>query len=197
MALLAYEYEMLYRPGNENGNEDEFSCIPVLDVPGSTPVLGDMVHFLETINTSPVDATKIKLWTAHDPVLSQVLQFVLQGWPSEVEEEALKPYFIRREELSAHAGCLLRGARVIVPPQGREEVLNILQDSHPRIVKMSGGQNGHKFRREGEKMCYLSESPKDPSLFASTPLGMAGIPMVASARRLCRSCYGKDVLADH
>ena len=136
MALLAYEYEMLYRPGNENGNEDEFSCIPVLDVPGSTPVLGDMVHLLETINTSPVDATKIKLWTAHDPVLSQVLQFVLQGWPSEVEEEALKPYFIRREELSAHAGCLLRGARVTVPPQGREEVLNILQDTHPRIVKM-------------------------------------------------------------
>ena len=76
------------------------------------------------------------MWAAHDPVLSQVLQFVLQGWPSEVEEEALKPYFIRREELSVNAGCLLRGARVIVPPQGREEILNIFQDTHPRIVKM-------------------------------------------------------------
>ena len=137
MTLLAYEYEMLYRPGNENGNEDEFSCIPVLDVPGSTPVLGDMVHLLETINTNPVDATKIKLWTAHDPVLSQVLQFVLQGWPSEVEEEALKPYFIRREELSAHAAWLpLAGSSGHSTPQGREEVLNILQDTHPRIVKM-------------------------------------------------------------
>ena len=62
-----------------------------------TPVPGEIVHLLETINTSPVDATKIELWTARDPVLSQVLQFVLQGWPSEVEEEALKPYFIRRE----------------------------------------------------------------------------------------------------
>ena len=30
-------------------------------------------------------------------MLSQVLQFVLQGWPSEVEEEALKPYFIREK----------------------------------------------------------------------------------------------------
>ena len=69
-------------------------------------------------------------------MLSQVLQFVLQGWPLEVEEEALKPYFIRREELSVHAGCLLWGARVIVPPQGREEVLNILHDTHPGIVKM-------------------------------------------------------------
>ena len=81
-----------------------------------TPVPGDIVHLLETINTSPVDATKIELWTARDPVLSQVLQFVLQGWPSEIEEEALKPYFIRREELSVHAGFLLWGARVMVPP---------------------------------------------------------------------------------
>ena len=136
MTLLAYEYELLYRPGNENGNADGLSRLPVLDVPGSTPVPGDIVHLLETINNSPVDATKIKLWTARDPVLSQVLRFVPQGWPSELEEEALKPYFIRREELSVHAGCLLWGARVIVPPQGREEVLNILHDTHPGIVKM-------------------------------------------------------------
>ena len=136
LTLLAYEYELLYRPGNENSNADGLSRLPILDVLGSTPVPGDIVHLLETINTNPVDATKIKLWTACDPVLSQVLQLVLQGWPSEVEEEALNPYFIRREELSVHAGCLLWGARVIVPPQGREEVLNILHDTHPGRVKM-------------------------------------------------------------
>ena len=59
--LLAYEYELLYRPGNENGNADGLSRLPVLDVLGSTPVPGDIVYLLETINTSPVDATKIKL----------------------------------------------------------------------------------------------------------------------------------------
>ena len=55
-------------------------------------------------------------------------------------------------------------------------------------------RNGHKFRREGEKLCYLSESLKDPSRFAITPLGIAGPPLVASSRRLCGSFYGKDVL---
>ena len=64
LTLLAYKYELLYRPGNENGNADGLSRLPVLDVPGSTPVPGDIVYLLETINTSPVDATKIKLWTA-------------------------------------------------------------------------------------------------------------------------------------
>ena len=120
LTLLAYEYELLYRPVNENGNADGLSRLPALDVPGSTPVPGDIVHLLETINSSPVDATKIKLWTARDLVLFQVLQFVLQELPSEVKEEALKPYFVRREELSVHAGCLLCGACVIVPPKGEK-----------------------------------------------------------------------------
>ena len=53
-----------------------------------------------------------------------------------VDEEALKPYFARREELSVHAGCLLCGSRVVIPPQGREEVVNILHESHPRIGGM-------------------------------------------------------------
>ena len=48
LTLLAYEYELLYRPGNENGNADGLSRLPVLDVPGSTPVPGDIVHLLET-----------------------------------------------------------------------------------------------------------------------------------------------------
>ena len=58
-------------------------------------------------------------------------------------------------------------------------------------------KNGHEFRREGEKLCYLSESPKEPSLFTITPFGMAGPPLVANAPRLCGTFHGKDVLADH
>ena len=54
LTLLPYEYELLYRPGNENGNADGLSRLPVLDVPGSTRVPRDIVNLLETINTSPV-----------------------------------------------------------------------------------------------------------------------------------------------
>ena len=68
-------------------------------------------------------------------MLSQVLQFVLYGWPLSVEDEALKPQ-ARREELSVHAGCLLWGFRVVIPPQGREKVLNVLHESHPGFVRM-------------------------------------------------------------
>jgi len=121
-ALTLIAYELIYRPGEQNGNADALSRLPLPVVPEITPIPGDIVHLLETINTSPVDATKVKFWTTCDPVLSQVLQFVLHGWPMSVDEQALKPYFARREELSVHAGCLLWGSRVVIPPQGREEV---------------------------------------------------------------------------
>ena len=52
LTLPAYKYELLYRPGNENGNADELSRLPVLDVLGSTPVPEDIVHLIETINTA-------------------------------------------------------------------------------------------------------------------------------------------------
>ena len=67
LTLLAYEYELLYRQVNENSNVDELSRLTVLDVPVSTPVPADIVHLLETISYSPVDATKTKLWTTRDP----------------------------------------------------------------------------------------------------------------------------------
>ena len=129
-------YELIYRPGEQNGNADALSRLPLPVVPETTPIPEDIVHPLETINTSPVDATKVKLWTTRDPVLSQVLQFFLHGRPMAVDEEALKPYFPRREELSVHAGFLLWGSRVVIPPEGREEVLNILHESHPGIARM-------------------------------------------------------------
>ncbi|XP_015749841.1 PREDICTED: uncharacterized protein K02A2.6-like [Acropora digitifera] len=136
LTLLGYEYNLLYRQGEQNANADALSPLPLPDLAETTPVPGDIVHLLETINASPVDAAKVKLWTTRDPVLSQVLQFVLYGWPLSIEEEALKPYFARREELNLHSGCLLWGSRVVIPPQGREEVLNVLRESHPGIVSM-------------------------------------------------------------
>ena len=131
LTLLTYEYELIYRPGRENGNADTLSRLPLPDVPQSTPVPGDIINVMENINASPVDALKVKQWTARDPILSQVMQFVLQGWPPVVEDAHLQPYFTRRNELSVQAGCLLWGSQVIVTPQGREEVMNILHDSHP------------------------------------------------------------------
>ena len=70
-----------------------------------------------------------------DPVLSKVMQFIMLGWPESVESE-LKSYWNRRLELSVHAGCILWGLKVVVPPQGRNTVLAELHCAHPWITRM-------------------------------------------------------------
>ena len=97
---------------------------------------------------------------------------------------ALKPYFIRREELSVHAGLLLWGARVIVPPQGREEVLNILHDTHPGIVKMESLARSYVWwpkmdtnLEEKVKSCATCQShQKSPPCSPSHPSEWLGRP---------------------
>jgi hypothetical protein len=54
--------------------------------------------------------------------MARVFQYIQQGWPTESDPE-LEPYFSRRLELSSYEGCVLWGARVVIPPQGREAVL--------------------------------------------------------------------------
>ena len=112
LSLLAYEYELIYRPGNQNGNADSLSRLPLCDVPTTTPIPGNIINLMEHINASPVDASKLKLWTDLDPVLSRVKQFVLNGWPAKVHRADLQPYFTRKDELSVQAGCVMWGARV-------------------------------------------------------------------------------------
>ena len=116
LTLLTYEYEFIYRPGNHNANADSLSRLRLPDAPTSTPVPDDIINLMEHVNTSPVDAQKLKLWTDRDPVLSHVKQFVLNGWPANIQGTDLQPYVTRKHELSVQARCVMWGARVVVPP---------------------------------------------------------------------------------
>lgn len=51
-------------------------------------------------------------------------------------DEELRPFFSRRNELSAHEGCLLWGSRVVIPEPEREKLLDLLHEGHPGIVRM-------------------------------------------------------------
>ena len=53
-----------------------------------------------------MSAADIAAETKKDPTLARVLQFTQNGWPSYVDEENLKPYFQRKEELTVESGVL-------------------------------------------------------------------------------------------
>ena len=136
LTLAAYRYKLVYKPGAANANADGFSRLPLPERPESTPDPADYVLIMNHMESTSVNPDKIRQWTQRDPVMSQVYECVLNGWPYECPDKDLAPYFTRRDELSVHDGCIMWGSRVIVPPQGRNFIIEELHDTHPGISRM-------------------------------------------------------------
>ena len=112
LVLSAYNYDIVFKPGSQNANANVLSRLPLADSPSNVPLPEETVLLLENLQLSPITAAQIKIWTAHDPVLSQVQDLVLQGWTTTTEPELL-PYQRRRDELSILDGCILWGNIII------------------------------------------------------------------------------------
>ena len=48
----------------------------------------------------------------------------------------MKPVNRQSGELSVEDGCLLWGSSIIVPPKGRKQVLQLLQEGHPGVSRI-------------------------------------------------------------
>ena len=122
--LQAYNYEVEYRPSKERGNVDAH-------LPRNDPLLKE-------------EAEKdISRDTRKDSVLARVFNYTLTRWSNYVTSYELKPYFIRRHELSVDQGCVLWGMRVIIPPSLRNRLLQELNEEHPGVVAMKPIARGY------------------------------------------------------
>ena len=135
LMLQAYSFELYHRSGKSLGTADALSRLPLTAAPESVPVCAEWVQLVNALDTTPVTAKEISKWSSKDPVIAKVLLFLDCGWPETVED-ALKPFFHRKNELSVQQGCLLWGARVIIPSQGREQMLRELHQEHLGSTKM-------------------------------------------------------------
>ena len=90
---------------------------------------------MECLETSPTSFSNIKSWISRDPLLSKVRKMILQGWQVS-SDEALRPFQLRKDELSVEDGSILWGSCVVVPPPGRVKVINELHSAHPGISRM-------------------------------------------------------------
>ena len=133
--LSSYEYSLVFRNTTAHANADALSRLPLPEEPATTTKEPELVLLAEHLADSPVTASDIQLWTRRDSKLSKVLQYVQQGWPTEGDQE-LEPYSSRRLELSTFDGCILWGSRIVIPPPGRQAVLQELHEGHPGITRM-------------------------------------------------------------
>ena len=97
---------------------------------------GDVNFLVRQLSVSIVTASQIASWTEKDVVMSRVHHFILHGWPDRCPDPSFQPFYTRRDELSTVDGCILWGAKVVVPAAGRQIVLQQLHDTHPGINRM-------------------------------------------------------------
>jgi len=79
---------------------------------------------LENADITLITAKQVREWTRKDPILSWVRETVQRGCLHELTGTEFDPFTLRKDELSVQDGCVLWGARVIIPSVGRPDVLN-------------------------------------------------------------------------
>lgn len=103
---MAYTYEIEYRRSEEHGNVGALSRLPRTQKDDIAAEQGNLFFLLcELIyrDFEIADDTK------KNPVLSKVLQYILEGWPDERQDALLRHVFSKRPEPSADHGWFLWG----------------------------------------------------------------------------------------
>ena len=97
----------------------------------------DSVCLVRTISRqiNPDNPLLVVRETAKDPILSQVMRFVKEGWPHAFSEE-LKDFKKLENLLSTENGCVFYGLRVIIPSTLRNHILKLLHLGHFGMQRM-------------------------------------------------------------
>lgn len=130
--LAGYNYKIEYIRSDKNA-ADALSRMPV-DQGKRDKIESTYLHFVQ--NFLPVTRKMVIENIAKDKVLKKVFIYLQSGWPNHCDEEELKPYFNRRNELYLDGGCIVWGYRLVIPEPLREYLLKELHIGHLGMVKM-------------------------------------------------------------
>ena len=133
--LSAYCYEIEFCSTQEHSNADGLSRLPLETTSAFEESSTASLFNIHQIGTLPVHPEQLRLETARDHILSKVLRYTLNRWPTSVEA-SIQLYFIRRNEITVEAGYLMWGMKVIVPVKLQRWVIKELHTGHPGKVKV-------------------------------------------------------------
>ncbi|XP_062521210.1 uncharacterized protein K02A2.6-like [Corticium candelabrum] len=141
LMLSQYDYTIEYRETSKHGNADALSRLPAESDPNFDRKESDSdidtVCLINTISTqiNSGDQNKLRKETAKDPVITEVLRYVREGWPKQVSD-LLKDFKTKENSLTTINGCLMYGNRVVIPRSLQPEVLKILHEGHFGMQRM-------------------------------------------------------------
>ncbi|KAF6030324.1 hypothetical protein EB796_011374 [Bugula neritina] len=93
--------------------------------------------FSVTEEVLPVTAEVIAKYTLSDSTLPGVMKYSRVGWPKHLkeDEESLRPYYSKSNEIGVKRGCILMGLHLVIPEQLRKQILVEIHTDHQRMVK--------------------------------------------------------------
>ena len=189
----------MYKSGPSHGNADALTRLPL---PVTTRVEAEeSVLLLREVEDFPPTAVQISNWAHRDPVLANVKEYLLRGWPQDIDDPELIPYKSRKNELSVQDGCVLWGAKVVIPLQGRKLVLAELHPAQPGICRMKSLARSYvwwpSLDRDLQALVQSCEvcqvNQKAPAGAPSPSVGVARPTMKENPYRLCWTVYGSHV----
>lgn len=140
--LQLYDIEIVYKPGSQLYIADCLSRNFIKSTSATDNLhLTEIEAHVNLINKFlPISKSKFqefKNTTKIDPVLSEVLKLVKDGWPREKNElsEKLKPYWLHREELVSLNDVLFKGNKIVVPEKIRSQMLDVIHYNHLGVTK--------------------------------------------------------------
>ena len=148
LMLNQYNYKIEYRDTHDHGNADALSRLPAgpdeeFDGEESNADV-DTICMIKTISmqVKPVDSTLLAKETSKDPVLALVMRYIREGWPPKISQDtnsigySLDDFRKLSSSLSTVHGCLLHGARIVIPASLHHQILQLLHTGHFGMQRM-------------------------------------------------------------
>ena len=137
--LLNFNIEIRHVPGKENIVADALSRSPVPHSDSERELCEEVTAYVDVVTSSwPVTSRRLqelRAATVHDADLQQVINYILNGWPSADVAEQLRPYRQLQGELSVVDGLVVYNCQIVVPASQRMEILQRLHETHQGLHK--------------------------------------------------------------
>ena len=144
LLLSSYQYQIEFKPSAEVASSDALSRLQMQYRKDAS--VEDKIFQVSAIELRehPVSVLEIVGQTARNPVLAKALAMTQNGWPVHVcSTPGLKPFCLRKDELSVEQGCLMCGLRTIIPTSLQEQIQSELHKAHPGVARMKAAACSH------------------------------------------------------
>ncbi|XP_055005269.1 uncharacterized protein K02A2.6-like [Boleophthalmus pectinirostris] len=136
--LMCFQYDIEYRPGNQNVLADCLSRVP-LESTSLTESEPDLYVEIAEISSlfSALPLSDFKAESEDCPELKLLRQVSQSKWPKTKKSLPIEiqPYFLVRHELAVDSPLVFRGTRLVVPKSLRERIVHLAHEGHQGIVR--------------------------------------------------------------